>query len=298
MQNMSIYVCKRCNKVYTHKNKYTKHINRKFPCRKKEKSKINSNKYITNILNNTDDEQKKSEIVTENNIKCPYCSNSFSQKSNLYRHLRDNCRKNKDGRKNINSELLEQKKITNILEKKYEEIKKEIEQLKGSNRPNNSIVNNSNNNINSNNTNNITNNITIVAHGKENIDNIDAEDILQALKAGLHAIPKLAEMIHFNDKYPENRNIYISNMSRSHCNVYDGNSWVLIDIKDAIADLYLDKYNLMGDKMDELYDRIHWGTRKSLNKFIDYHNKDDKFIKKIHDNLKRMLYNNRNKINK
>lgn len=56
------------------------------------------------------------------------------------------------------------------------------------------------------------NNITLVAYGSENISKLDKTDILKILKNGYNTPLKLTEAVHFNPKYPEYQNVYITNM--------------------------------------------------------------------------------------
>jgi len=51
---------------------------------------------------------------------------------------------------------------------------------------------------------------------------------------------KMVEKIHINDKYPEYKNIYISDINRGKAMVHDGKKWNL-ERYDKISDKLLDK---------------------------------------------------------
>lgn len=173
--------------------------------------------------------------------------------SNLSRHC-----SNLNKQTNVQKQYDKQNKI-------IKELKKEVKELRKSKNHGGKIIDRQ---------------IQIVAHGKENMDKIDDMDIITALKGGLNVIQKLVEAIYFNDKYPENKNIYISNMSRPYCNVYDGEKWIIADNKDIIPKLYLNMYNLMNKKLFKLYDKLQPYHINELYKFISYNEKDCSFVKK------------------
>ena len=58
-----MYICDKCNKQFTHKGTYSRHINRKRPC----------------------DEQ----IITKNNLQCTNCLKLFKSSSSLYYHVKN-----------------------------------------------------------------------------------------------------------------------------------------------------------------------------------------------------------------
>lgn len=71
------YKCDRCNKIYSNKFDYCRHLNRKNPCEKKDLGK--------NIL-------KPGEIIMVNDqLKCPNCMKTFSNIFLLNKHLKLIC---------------------------------------------------------------------------------------------------------------------------------------------------------------------------------------------------------------
>lgn len=86
------------------------------------------------------------------------------------------------------------------------------------------VTNNNNNKMNNGTVNNgtIDNNIVLIGYGKEDLANIDKNDIIKSLKKGFYSTIQLTEAVHFNLKYPEYHNVYISNIKDKYAMLYDG----------------------------------------------------------------------------
>lgn len=74
---MPKYKCDRCDEEFEQKCHYTRHINRKFPCKKIPPK-------TSNISPKTSDTEK---VVVAPKNKCNYCGSIFTRKDNLIRHL-------------------------------------------------------------------------------------------------------------------------------------------------------------------------------------------------------------------
>jgi hypothetical protein len=82
------YKCDTCKKIFNHKGDYAKHLNRKFPCKQ--------------VIIKKNDNVKKN----DHDFKCKACDNSYSQKTNLYRHIRrKHQNKSNDDKLIINDQL-------------------------------------------------------------------------------------------------------------------------------------------------------------------------------------------------
>ena len=79
---------------------------------------------------------------------------------------------------------------------------------------------------------------------------LERKNVLKLARQMGYKIPaKMVEKIHINDKYPEYKNIYISDINRGKAMVHDGNKWKL-DKYDNISDKLLDKIlNFMEEKI-------------------------------------------------
>jgi len=186
---------------------------------------------------------KRSYIIHEekcnglNILTCPKCMLTFSSRFCKSAHLkRNNCK-----------------------------AKSIIYYNKEDNNSNNSniINNNSNNtyniNINiNNNSNNIINNI-INNYGSERKDYITFEDIINILlKSGNNIVPKYIEFKHFNNKFPENKNIKYEKNNR--CLIRENGEWKYTNIEELSNNLIRKNSNELTEyyrnKKDNIEERI------------------------------------------
>jgi hypothetical protein len=245
-------------------------------------------------------------VCREKNHICTYCGSNFTSKTNMYRHIRTNCKVKKIEdveRNNIYEKLLQieehNKKLeerlasttkklaftTRKLETTTKKLKSEIKYIKHTD----NVVNNVNNGI--------VANITLVGYGKEDISKIDKKDILKVLQTGYNSAIKLTETLHFNPKYPEYHNIYITNMKDKYAMMFDGQNWTLIMKEKLINKIYDDKKNYIEENLDEFIESLSASRKQALERWLDTDDNDKK-IKDIKENIKLLLYNLRNLVMK
>ena len=276
------YICYICLKEFNHKGNYKTHINRKFKCKKIYVKKI--------------EESNNGIIVPKqdhNNI-CNYCNNSYSNKSNLNKHLKK-CKAKK--KENIKQELYDLLVRQNDQQKKENlYLKQQINLLQGQYKKISTKTINSNNNINNINSNN---NINIVAFNKTDLSHITDKDFEYIMKRCNMCIPHLIEKAHYDPNKPENKNIFISNIKDRYVMKWNGKKWNLNNREEALEDLYENGSNTLEDRIETWeynkfqYDQI---AVQKFYKFLD--NKDKDEVKnKIKEEIKLILYNNRLKIN-
>lgn len=275
---MVYHICKDCNKVFNKKSTFINHINKKIKC--------NENQY---------------------NNECIYCKKKFITKGNVTRHIKNNCSIYKNIQKekqDLFNKLVKLEEKNKELNNKNKELKDENIKIKTQlkqNSENNIISLNNTININNNLTNNgIINNITIVAYGKEKIDNISDKEILNAVSKGFNTVEYLTKTVHFNKKYPEYHNVYIPNIKESYAMVFDGIKWKLLQKKDVIENIYLDKKLFIDDNLENFTKSLPPYKIKSLNKWLqsddNFDNKEDmNKIKNIKKNIELLLFNEKNK---
>lgn len=259
---MSDFVCGNCNKGFSRKRNLDYHV--------------------------------KKNACKQNTFFCKHCNSGFTTKSSMYRHVQKHCRekkKNEKDKEGIYERLLK-------LEKEKEEQHKEIIKLKNelkqvSIRKNTINKSNINNGVINNNSNNITNNFTLIAYGREDFSKLDRSEILQVLRNGFNSSTKLTEVLHFNPKYPEYQNVYISNIKDKYAMMYDGNNWNLTTKEELIEKIYDDKKNYIEDNLEEFIDSLSDSRKNALKRWLDTNDKDKK-ITRIKDNIKLLLYNKRN----
>ena len=159
------------------------------------------------------------------------------------------------------------------LEKSNNELKKTNEKLQTKM---NKIVNknkiiNTNNTTNSNNniTNTVINNPTIklVNFGSEDLSKISHNVFIDTIKSqGASLYNKAIDGIHFNKDYPENQNIYISDINRGKVMIYKNEKWI-IDNWDSVFPDLLDRVIQFGyDKEQFLADCNYKLDGKKYNK--------------------------------
>jgi hypothetical protein len=257
---MTSYTCDKCDKIFTRKDSLKYHI---------ENNACKNYTYF-----------------------CKFCDKGFTNETNMYRHMRDACKvkKEKDIEKDkIYDELLQMKDEIEKIKKENKQLVERIEKIDKTSH----VINN--NNINTgtvNNTVNNTNNIIIVGYGNEDLSKLDKTEILKALQNGYSSTIKLTESIHFNPKYPEYHNIYISNMKDKYAMMYDGKKWILTMKEDLINTIYDDKKNYIEENLEVFIASLSQSRKNALSRWLDTDDGDKK-VKVIKDNIKLLLYNSR-----
>ena len=227
--------------------------------------------------------------ITQNTSKinkCKYCDKVFSRVDNLTRHY-VTC-KDKKKTDEANKNMLE---LVNLLNEQKLEFKNELE------KKNNQIdelikkagINNSTI------TQNIQNNIKLLAYDKTDLSDLTEKDFIRCFNHNNMCVPHLVKRIHFNPKKPENHNVFISNLKSGHIMIYDGIQWNTYVRDEVVNDIFDDKHDILEQKIEEWisigkdYPIIYHKFKRYLDKI-----NNDVVIKKVKDELKLTLYNNRN----
>jgi hypothetical protein len=278
---------------------------------------------------------------------CSYCNKNYSSNSTLTRHMKDSCKIKKDSdnkKENIFQLLLEKdkenkdridqlEKQNKIFEKQNKILMNKIDKLIGlkeNSKPskivndNKTITNNLSNTIND--YSKIQNNIVMVNFGKEDLSIIDEKLFIDKIIkkntiSGVKIPDEVLKIIHFNPMYPQLSNIYISDINRDKCMVYENGEWILSNIDNipqimdkiclfsqeqlnTLKNKYpnnkplqdrlkvIQKYNNMidNDYLEELKDDIE-NNKNEIKRFED-------FQKNTHNTLKKTLYNEGKKLKK
>jgi hypothetical protein len=282
---------------------FKSHIKRKKSCGNDYYTLLKENKIISDqicdfksqmITKVSNDHSNILSFTSENTFKCSYCQSTFSNNSNVNRHLKRFCKikKNQDTEKEI---------IYNTLLKELDEQKIQVKKLKDLLKDTtiqNTNINTSNtvNTINKNTvntvTNNTINNITINSFGKEDISYITDKEYREIFYSSSKSVPKLISKIHFNRKYPENSNIYISNLKDSYIMVYDGKTWNMSMKTDTIDQIFDSKIIHLDGIFENQLTKLDSTVKKRFRRFQDNleHSKIENDIKQ---ELKLLLYNSR-----
>ena len=318
-------------------------------------SKIFQENPDENLLNNGDE---KNYIETKNeksDFNCCYCLRIYSSKGNLVKHLKV-CKVKKDNdeqKENIFKLLLEKDKHhqeeIKIHKEEVDELKKQnkllmdkidkliktnsnSKQSKTTNSNNNQQItntntnsNNSNNTINNNQTNNTqNNNIVMVNFGKEDLSIIDEKQFIDRIVkrptvSGVKIPDEVLKIIHFNPQYPQLSNIYISDINREKCMVYEDGEWKLSNVDNipqimdkvcVFSACQISNLRTKHPNNKPLEDRLN--TIEKYNNFIDGDYVDDlrdegrqveithceEFQKHTYNTLKKTMYNEGKKLKK
>ena len=300
---MKIYKCPRCNYSTHILTIYIRHLKRKKIC-EPNLSKTNLQKEYLKydikdkliLTQNTSLKTSKNEgslKITQNTSKinkCKYCDKVFNRVDNLTRHY-GTC-KDKKKTDEANENMLE---LVNLLNEQKLEFKNELE--KKNNQINELIkkagINNSTI------TQNIQNNIKLLAYDKTDLSDLTEKDFIRCFNHNNMCVPHLVKRIHFNPKKPENHNVFISNLKSGHIMIYDGIQWNTYVRDEVVNDIFDDKHDILEQKIEEWinigkdYPIIYHKFKRYLEKI-----NNDIVIKKVKDELKLTLYNNRNIVKK
>ena len=167
------------------------------------------------------------------------------------------------------------------------ELKEELDKTKmvlTSNTITNNTTNNtlnSNNILNSNSNNTHNNIININNVGNETIKHLDYNYYENLLQGVYGAVPKLVEKIHFDDKYPENKNIKLTNKRDPYIKICKDNKWKLADRKIEVLDLIDSKCFLLRTKYNKILEMANNLTEEQqdiVNSFIKKYDEDNKVL--------------------
>ena len=306
------YKCLRCGYETHIKTILIRHLNRKNICRLNNID-IKIVEYKEHILSGKSYEefesqqknnnfvqisqQKNNNKTTKGNFKCIHCNKVLSYKQSYYKHLQICKEKKKEEEakdsmdelvKILNNQMKEQKKELDKRDKQIKEQNKQIEQLIKKAGINNSNI-----------TQNIQNNIKLLAYKDTDISTITNKDIRSCMNHNNMCVPHLIKMIHLDPKKPENHNVYISNLKNGYIMVYDGDKWDTLNREEIIEDMINNKECLIQDRVE---DWLENGKNYPIimRKFERYLEKKEKdvVLNKIKEEIRLMLFNNRNMINK
>ena len=195
--------------------------------------------------------------------KCEYCNKELSRIDNLNRHIEKYCKKKRelDKMENENSKIIE--KQNKIIDLQSKQINKLLEK-------NAKQINNTQNN---NNSTNIINNIHINNYGEENLEMLTDEFKERCITRPFYAVIDIIRKIHFNDDYPENKNMRLVNKRDNKIQVLTDGKWKY-RYKDEAVKYAFDDSN---EKLEQFYlEKSH-----KFRKFIKLCCED--IIKNIHE---------------
>ena len=190
-----------------------------------------------------------------------------------------------DKLENQNNKII--KKQNQIIKQQSKQITKFEKLLEKSTGPTNNTQNNDHS------TNKTINNIQINNYGEENLEMLTDEFKVNCVLHPSLALIDIVEKIHFNDDYPENKNIRILNKRDNKIQIRNDGKWCYHS-KDKAIRYTLEDCN---DKLEQFYeekkDQFRKLIRMSCREIIKNVNEaDEEFLKQMHNKMELILFNN------
>jgi hypothetical protein len=294
--NKNVYICKICNKKYKYRQSLSRHNITKHKSNIshdtiKDKSNISHN--AVNDKPNISIYNKKKISTSDDLYKCHFCEKKYIHYQSRWKHekkCKNNLKKEIDLLKEKHSKELEEMKeqLLEILKKEckmhpktLQKINKQLEQ--NQNNTNCGIVNNG------------TINYNIIQLGDENLlDVLSKKEQIMILNKKHQSLNHMIEYVHFNNNFPQYKNIAITNMKDGLAYMYDKDKNKFIAIKKeellntVIEMRMLDIEEFYSNNEDELDPK----TKVNIKKFINKITNDDKYFEFKKSDIKLLLYNN------
>ena len=268
---MSKLSCPNCSLQFTRRSSYHYHVNNKV-CEKGQK------------------------------YRCENCNKTFMHKNSMYRHMKNYCTSasTDNDNKSDDTDDLDKKELF----KKFSEMEERMRKLENENKTLKSEKSNSlnkgtivngnvhNGNIHNGDINTMNLTINIVPFGKEDLSRINKNDLLKVFRSGFNSALQLTETTHFNPKYPEYHNVYISNMKNKYAMTYDGSDWALVMKDELIDKMYTKKRDYIEDNMEDFINSLMPSQINALHRWLAVED-DHHYVQKVKNDMKLMLYNKR-----
>lgn len=271
---------------------------------------------LSKIHQNPPKPTKNSPVSTNNTPKnnettCKYCESIFTRKDSLKRHY-DRCKIKNDEDNKIKKELeelkIENKRVkeeTEIFKKEMAIMKKQmLEIMNKQNKIHPKTLTKINKQLNNNTLNDnkvINNNINIIALGGESLDTLFSKNQqISILNHKYQCLPHLIKEVHFNDSYPQFKNILITNTQNTIAYKYDNNEkkFIAIDKNDLLEDIILERMGDIETFYDNTNNELDARTKNIIQTFIDKMDTNEEYKEIKKKEIKLIIYNNRNKVSK
>ena len=311
--NHSNHICDICNKEYTNRQNLWRH--KKTHIKTYCKSTVSQNEDFgshppiivsqkTAIL----DLHKASNVIIEKiGYSCEFCGTIYVHRQSKYKH-QIKCRKKTNENITLKTQLLEKEKEN--LQKQLDDIKKVLMDVMNKNckihpktlQKINKQLNGDHNTINENiNKGTINNTYNIIALGHENLTDVfSKKEKMAILKYRYCSLPHLVEYTHFNDKYPQFKNILITNTQNKLAYRYDikKKQFIAVDKDELLENIVDSRMCDINSFYEELEEELDTKTKEILDKVKDKIENEPayKLLKK--QDIKLIIYNNRKKVSK
>ena len=288
----NVHRCNTCNKSYSTRQNLWKH----------------NNKFHLNILHEsakTPPESAKTppesakNTSENNNIICEYCKTTFTRNDSLKKHYtRCKIKLNSDNKLKEENEKLKnemelfktemaimKKQLLSIMNKQCKIHPKTLQKI--------------NNNLN--NSCNTTNNI-IIQLGNENLENVFSKNKqIEILKQRFGCLPYLIREAHLNDKYPQFKNILITNLMNNIAYKYDKitKNFIAVDKTELLNEVVSMRMDDIESFFESNTDVLDEKTKSCVEQFISkMDSREGTYYNDKMKDVKLMIYNNRDKVSK
>ncbi len=247
-EELKNFGCEHCGKVFKRKYHLSRHVNEN-RC-KIIKDKIEKEQKVVNESNIIKDSEELNEILKNYDVD--------EQTKVILNVLFKQ-----------NNDLI---KLNNQLTSKCDNLETEIIKLKNKTDKTTNNVNNVNNTINNTINNTVNNQNIILAHGSEDISNIDLKVVMEHLATldFKSIVPSMTKHIYLNDSKPENKNFCIMDLTRNKCSYNNGKKWLVGKTDDKIVKIFDKVNNILTEPFD----------KDKLNKTIQFIQSNKQFREK------------------
>lgn len=211
-------------------------------------------------------------------FECEYCSLEFKTRPNLKRHQLKSCKikKQQDELNLIATFQKDKEKMLELHEKEKEEYRKQIEKLLDK------VGTTNITNTNCGNTQ--TNNVQLNNFGQEDLTMLTDKYMNKMVSYPYSAIPNIIKKIHFNDKYPANRNIRMLNKKDNKLQIRNNGEWQYVNKKETLQLLIEDKNYQLENYYENNKDKFDSTKQNRFESFQEQVNIEDK---KVTDTMKK-----------
>ena len=259
-------------------------------------------------------------IIENNNLKCKHCNKQFIHRQNKCRHQKKcgekyfkKCNNLQNQLDNMKKEMDQlRKNILVVINKECKTHPKTLEKI-------NKILSNTTNNTTNNiiNSNNIIINNYIIELGQEKVfDVLSEKEKMSILSKKNDVLTHAIEYIHFNERYPQFKNVIITNNTNNIAYKYDSKKkkFIATDKKELIDDIIFERMSDIEEFYDNYEDKLDSKTKSIIRtkgyKYIDKLSEDDEYSCKatnwpkgsyketMNKKIKLIIYNNRDKVSK
>jgi len=277
-------VCKYCNKEYSSYSSRSNHI--------KRFHKVNVVNGVIATVNDTVNDLSIVKNSDDMKYICINCNKKFKFRQGKWAHEKI-CKKaiieNKSEIEEIKAEM---ERLRDIIQKSLKIHPQTLKKI--NNQLNNSTMNNNTNN-------GVINNInTYVQLGNEDLINVlsksEKRGILNRKAMGIN---DLVELIHCSGKYKQFMNVYITNLQNTVAYRYDKkiNNFIVVNKNELLDEIIDSRIYDITKFLNEAEKVLEPSTADDIKRIIKKMETDDSFKGLKKEEIKFILYNNKDKIN-